>query len=129
MPQRSESASVNADDVGQSSRLEPRLSPPLAWSPIAQTALGQSLVFGTWDAVQETSPTAVELSIWIRGPLSSSVSGSLITRLLVSSKRSVVRRRAGLLIGTTFHWMIPLNGVIYAIVGFAVWLVRSRINR
>jgi hypothetical protein len=30
-----------------------------------------------------------------------------------------------LLTGATFHWVIPLNGVIYAIVGFAVAFVRT----
>lgn len=47
-----------------------------------------------------------------------------------------------LLTGATFHrviplygviyaivWLIPLNGVIYAIIGFAVWLIQSRANR
>lgn len=31
-----------------------------------------------------------------------------------------------LLTGATFHWVIPLNGVIYALVGFAAGLVQSR---
>jgi hypothetical protein len=31
-----------------------------------------------------------------------------------------------LLAGMIFYWMVPLNGVIYAIVGFAVALVQSR---
>jgi hypothetical protein len=31
-----------------------------------------------------------------------------------------------ILSGMIFYWMIPLNGVIYAIVGFAVALVQSR---
>lgn len=31
-----------------------------------------------------------------------------------------------LLRGMIFYWMVPLNGVIYAIVGFAVALVQSR---
>ncbi|MGH9254236.1 MAG: hypothetical protein ACRD3C_06660 [Vicinamibacterales bacterium] len=35
----------------------------------------------------------------------------------------------GLLSGMTFHWVIPLNGVIYAIVGFAVALVQRRTDR
>jgi hypothetical protein len=35
-----------------------------------------------------------------------------------------------LLAGATFRWvMIPLNGVIYAIVGFAVGLVQGRPDR
>ena len=34
-----------------------------------------------------------------------------------------------LLSGMTFHWMVPLNGVIYGIVGFAAGLVQSRAER
>ena len=34
-----------------------------------------------------------------------------------------------LLTGATVHWVIPVNGVIYAIVGFAVGLVQRRSDR
>jgi hypothetical protein len=34
-----------------------------------------------------------------------------------------------LLTGATFHWVIPLNGVIYAIVGSAVAFVQNRADR
>ena len=34
-----------------------------------------------------------------------------------------------LLTGATFHWVIPVNGVIYAIVGFAVGLIQSRADQ
>ena len=33
------------------------------------------------------------------------------------------------LLGATFPWAVPLNGVIYAIVGVAVGLLQNRANR
>jgi hypothetical protein len=48
---------------------------------------------------------------------------SLSRRLLLAVE---ITTCPGLLSGMIFYWMIPLNGVIYAIVGLAVALVQSR---
>jgi hypothetical protein len=67
--------------------------------------------------------TAPDYEIVVGAPRASQDEISVSERLLRAVE---IVTCPALLSRMIFYWMIPLNGVIYAIVGFAVALVQSR---